>query len=159
MKRMQKAILAATLTAAATAAGGEDLEMRKNADFRWVCGGVGAEERAALAKLRPEANLELLFVTEKRGGYLADAEVALLPLDRPRAALKLVADGPMCLIFAPAGPASSAPLRRCLPARPAPPPASCSASRASPGTASGRATRKSSRRGDAAQHSGEAAAV
>jgi hypothetical protein len=88
----------------ATSAGAQELAMRESADFRWVCGGVGAEERAALAALRPQANLELLFVTAKRGGYLADAEVSLLPKGTPpRPALHLDADGPMCLIDAPAG--------------------------------------------------------
>jgi hypothetical protein len=71
--------------------------------LRWACGGVGAEERAALATLRPEATLELLFVTARRGGYLADASVSIAPDKAPAKPLALRADGPICLLVAPPG--------------------------------------------------------
>ena len=77
--------------------------MKEEAGMRWACGGVGAEERTALASLRPQANLELLFVTAKRGGYLADVAVALYPAGADSPRLQLSAQGPVCLVFAPAG--------------------------------------------------------
>jgi hypothetical protein len=57
----------------------------------------------ALAELRPQANLELLFVTAKRGGYLADVEVSLYAADKTSPVLQVTAEGPMCMILAPAG--------------------------------------------------------
>jgi hypothetical protein len=66
--------VAASLVFAASAWAGP-LAMTSEAGMRWVCGGVGAEERRELAALEPQANLRLLFVTEKRGGYLADVAV------------------------------------------------------------------------------------
>lgn len=98
-----KGLLAAALMGAASLAAAEDLALKEEAGMRWACGGVGAEERAALAALRPQANLELLFVTAKRGGYLADAEVTVAPRKASSAALRLRAEGPICLLAAPAG--------------------------------------------------------
>jgi len=43
---------------------------------------LAAGATPALAALRPQASVEVLNVTEKRGGYLAGAEVAL-PAKRP----------------------------------------------------------------------------
>ena len=77
--------------------------MREQGALRWACGGVGFEERAALAELRPQANVELLFVTEPRGGYLADILVALYEGDADAPMLSLRADGPICLLHLPAG--------------------------------------------------------
>jgi hypothetical protein len=52
---------------------------RYEGDFglQWSCGGVGSDERRALAGLGGEAALELVMVTAERGGYVAGAEVSL----------------------------------------------------------------------------------
>jgi hypothetical protein len=97
-------LLAGGLFAIAVAAPAQPLAMKDEAGMRWVCGGVGVEERKALAALEPQANLKLLFVTVRRGGYLAD--IALDLYDTPEAKkprLSLAADGPICLVQAPAG--------------------------------------------------------
>lgn len=62
------------LTSGANAA---PLDMKDERGVRWICGGAGADERRELAVLESQANLKLLLVTEKRGGYLADVEVSL----------------------------------------------------------------------------------
>jgi hypothetical protein len=92
------------LLAFSVAALAQPLAMKDEAGMRWVCGGVGVEERQALAALEPQANLKLLFVTVKRGGYLADIALDLYDTSgakKPR--LSLAADGPTCLVQAPAG--------------------------------------------------------
>lgn len=76
--------------------------MKEHAGLRFACGGIGVEERAALAALRPQANVELLFVTAKRGGYLADVEVTVYAADKSSPALQTTAEGPMCMLSAPA---------------------------------------------------------
>ena len=106
--RIFKQMLAAVLGAAALAwsAGAslaaEQVAMREQAGIRYACGGVGDEEREALLAFRPQANMELLLVTEKRGGYLAG-----VPLTISRAGgapLVQIADaGPICLVTAPPG--------------------------------------------------------
>ena len=76
--------------------------MKEQAGLRFACGGAGVEERAALASLHPQANLELLFITAKRGGYLADVEVAVFAADKAQPVLQVTAQGPLCMISAPA---------------------------------------------------------
>lgn len=77
--------------------------MTQEAGVRWVCGGVGAEERRELAALEPRANLKLLFVTQKRGGYLADVAVAVTEQGAKARRLEIRSDGPVCLLDLPAG--------------------------------------------------------
>jgi hypothetical protein len=79
---MKTVLLAGTFAAFASLAAGQDIAMKPQGGIGWACGGAGVEERAALAALRPQANLELLFVTARRGGYLADVEVAIFPADK-----------------------------------------------------------------------------
>ncbi len=101
---MRRALLAAAaVLALMRAAGAQDLQAGEERGLRWTCGGVGAEERAWLARRRAEANLELLFVTEKRGGYLADAAVAVQRTGAGGEAVRFVADGPQCLLSVPPG--------------------------------------------------------
>ena len=78
---------------------------RYEGDFglQWSCGGVGADERRALARLGGEAGLELVMVTAKRGGYVAGAEVTLRGTTSKGAQLSGVADGPICLFKLPPG--------------------------------------------------------
>jgi hypothetical protein len=66
------------------------------------CGGVGAEERQAMRSLEAQANLKLLFVTARRGGYLADATVAVADGGAARL-FEAVAQGPICLLRLPQG--------------------------------------------------------
>jgi hypothetical protein len=65
------------------------------------CGGVGAEERAAMKGLEPQANVRLAFVTARRGGYLADA--ALRVEEGKSEVFRVTADGPFCLLRLPPG--------------------------------------------------------
>ncbi len=70
-------------------------------DARWACGGVGADERRALDALRPQSNVELLFVSAERGGYLADASFKVSAGARTLFASEN--EGPICLLALPAG--------------------------------------------------------
>jgi hypothetical protein len=101
-KGMLTAVSVALAALAGTAAG-QDIAMKEQAGVRWACGGAGVEERAALASLRSQANLELLFVTARRGGYLADVAVSIYAPKAASPLLEFTAEGPMCMIFAPAG--------------------------------------------------------
>lgn len=94
MKRLHIALAALALGLAANAAA---LELKKQGAVEWVCGGVGLEERLELKALEARANGALLFVTERRGGYLADVEFRLLDASGA-AVLEGRADGPMCLL-------------------------------------------------------------
>jgi hypothetical protein len=100
---MRSASLAVAFMSLAGLAAAQDLGMKEHAGLRFACGGAGVEERVALAALRPQANLELLFVTARRGGYLADVEVALYAAGKEAAVLQVTAEGPICMIAAPAG--------------------------------------------------------
>ncbi len=60
-----------------------------------ACGGVGVEERAALRAREGAASLKLVFVTAKRGGWLADAEVVVADA-KGKELLRTRADGPIC---------------------------------------------------------------
>jgi hypothetical protein len=99
---MRISLLVTMLAACAGAATAQDIPMKEHAGLRFACGGAGVEERAALAALRPQANVELLFVTAKRGGYLADVEIAVYAADKGAPVLQTTAEGPMCMISAPA---------------------------------------------------------
>jgi len=75
--------------------------MASEGAVQYFCGGVGADERRAMRALEPRANLKLLFVTVKRGGYLADAAVTIS--DGKATRFSAVADGPICLLQLPPG--------------------------------------------------------
>lgn len=100
---MKTLVAGAALALLAGAATAQELAMKHHAGMRLVCGGAGAEERAALSALRAEANLELLFVTARRGGYLADADISLYAPDGGAPRVQFHADGPICLMAVPAG--------------------------------------------------------
>lgn len=69
----------------------------------YACGGVSAEERRALPSQVPDANLELLFVSGKRGAYAAGAQWRVF--DRANEPIAHGdSDGPQCLMRVPAGP-------------------------------------------------------
>lgn len=98
-----RALTAIAALFAINGASAAPLAMTEEQGVRWVCGGVGAEERREIAALEPQANLRLLFVTQKRGGYLADAEVALSERGAAAPRVSFRADGPICLLKVPAG--------------------------------------------------------
>ena len=100
---MKAVLLAGAFAAFASLSAGQDIAMKTQGGIGWVCGGAGVEERAALAALRPQANLELLFVTARRGGYLADVEVAIFPGDKNSPVVQITAGGPICMISVPKG--------------------------------------------------------
>ena len=97
-----KAVLAASLLLAPFAATAQPA-MQRAAGIGWICAGVGTDERRALDALRPQAALEILFVTAKRGSYLAGAELSLYAGRGGQPLLHVGADGPVCLIDAPPG--------------------------------------------------------
>jgi hypothetical protein len=99
---MKTFLFGSSLALCAGLASAQDIAMKEHAGLRFACGGAGFEERAELASLRPQANLELLFITAKRGGYLADVEVAVFAADKASPVLQVTAEGPMCMISAPA---------------------------------------------------------
>jgi hypothetical protein len=82
-------------------AGADEPRLATKGSLAYACGGVGADERRALRALEPHANLKLLFVTARRGGYLAGAEVVVR--DGSGRQVDLVAEGPICLLVLPAG--------------------------------------------------------
>lgn len=78
---------------------------RYEGDFgpQWSCGGVGSDERRALADLGRDAGLEVVMVTAGRGAYVAGAELSLHGPSSKGAQLRGVADGPICLFKLPPG--------------------------------------------------------
>lgn len=98
---MRRAALAFAAAAAAAAAAAQPALVAEG-EVRYACGGAGVEEREALGALERETNLKLVFVTQKRGGYLAD--VALTVQDAGgRERLRTLAPGPVCMLALPAG--------------------------------------------------------
>jgi len=70
-------------------------------DVRYTCGGVGSDERRMMESARGDARLELLFVTAKRGGYVAGAQVTVSRGNERLASFE--SEGPICLLDLPAG--------------------------------------------------------
>jgi hypothetical protein len=94
------AVLAAGLPHCAVA---QSIAFQRSGDIAWACGGVGSDERRALQAMRGEASLEILLVTAPRGAYLAGVQIAIAPASGRVPETTLVADGPTCLVQAPAG--------------------------------------------------------
>jgi hypothetical protein len=99
MKKIQILVAAC---AAAFVANAAALEQKSDGAAAWVCGGAGEQERIQLKGLESEASAELLFVTEKRGGYLADVDFVVRD-QKGGTVLQGRADGPKCLLSVPAG--------------------------------------------------------
>ena len=91
------------LCACSAAASGQALVTKEQGALTWRCGGVGLEEREELAKMEAGSNLKLVFAAGARGEYLANVAVALSERQNKVAAVKFIADGPICLVKAPAG--------------------------------------------------------
>lgn len=104
MGNLSSASVAAALLAAAIPTAGQPPAMNQEDGLRWICGGVGADERRALDALRPQANLEVVFASDKRGGYIAGAELAVLRGPGATPVLRITSEGPVCLLHAPPGP-------------------------------------------------------
>lgn len=100
---MRSIVIAVLSGLIANGVGAAPLDMKEAQGVRWICGGAGADDRRELAALEPQANLKLLLVTEKRGGYLADVEVSLFERGAGAARVAFKSDGPICLLKAPAG--------------------------------------------------------
>lgn len=97
------ALLAAFVAGSAAAAPSGTLALRDAGTIKWICGGVGADERRALARSAPGANLEILFVSAKRGAYLAGADLAIFGKGVAAPLLEVASTGPVCLVHAPPG--------------------------------------------------------
>jgi hypothetical protein len=103
MKKIQfLAIVGGTAAALAAGAPAHALEIAANGQYEWACGGAGAEERQHIKLLETEATSSLMFVTEGRGGYLADVEFVIRD-QAGNAVLSGKSDGPVCLLRMPAG--------------------------------------------------------
>jgi hypothetical protein len=100
---MKRVLLTAAIAAACGAAHAQGLALKDDAGLRWVCAGVGEEERDALASLEPLVNLKLMFVIGKRGAFAADVDVSLYDAASELLRFTMIAQGPICLIQAPAG--------------------------------------------------------
>ncbi len=99
MKNLQNVVAAAMLAAAT---GASALDAGSNGAAEFACGGAGEQERIQLKGLESLATAELLFVTEKRGGYLADVDFVVRD-QKGASVLQGRADGPKCLLNVPAG--------------------------------------------------------
>ena len=95
-----RTIVALALAAAATQA--PALESSASGKAQWVCGGAGEQERIEMKGMEAQSNAQLLFVTEKRGGYLADVDFVVRD-QKGATVLQGRADGPKCLLTVPAG--------------------------------------------------------
>jgi hypothetical protein len=96
-------LAAAALLAAAAAARGEALAPSGAGPLRWECGGIGADERRALAASGAGANLQVLIVSAKRGSYLTGARLDVFGPGSPAPLLSVDSAGPLCYVAAPAG--------------------------------------------------------
>ena len=101
MKKRYLAVLG--LTIFWTAAAAQPLALNERDRVRWVCAGVGQEEREALAKMEAGTQLKLVFAAGKEGAYLANVEVVLTDRTGKQPSVKFMAGAPICLIQAPAG--------------------------------------------------------
>ena len=63
-----------------------------------VCGGVGSDDRLALASEMPGANLSLEMFIAKGGEYVADVDVKVMPLGLREPAISARTDGPICYL-------------------------------------------------------------
>lgn len=97
-----KTLVAMAFALACLAASAQEFAMKRDGAVSWICGGVGADERRAIEALKPQARIEVEFVTAKRGAYLSDVRLAMYDA-RGERVLEVAADGPVCLIDAPAG--------------------------------------------------------
>jgi hypothetical protein len=86
-----------------TAAAAQPFPFNEQGDVRWACAGVGQDEREAFARMEAGSSLKLVFAAGKQGQYLAKVDVVLSDREGKRPALKFTAEGPICLIQAPAG--------------------------------------------------------
>ena len=96
-------VCSVALCVASAAASAQALVAQEQGAVIWRCGGVGLEEREELAKMEPGSNLKLVFAAGARGEYLANVAVAISERQSKVAAVKFVAEGPICLVKAPAG--------------------------------------------------------
>jgi hypothetical protein len=93
-RRMKTFLFGSSLALCAGLVSAQDIAMKEQAGLRFACGGAGFEKRAELKSLRPQATVELLFITAKRGGYLADVEVAVFDADKGAPVLRVTGGGP-----------------------------------------------------------------
>ena len=95
--------LAATLLAIASLPAAAQGPAHQEGALRWLCAGIGADERRTLAEMAPRSPLEVRFVTARRGSYVAGAGLAVYAERSAQPLLQATADGPICLIDAPPG--------------------------------------------------------
>ncbi|HVB47853.1 MAG TPA: carboxypeptidase regulatory-like domain-containing protein [Burkholderiales bacterium] len=93
--RLKQALLAFSVVAAfaAATAFAQPVRVQAHAGARYVSGGVGQEERAALEAMRGEFNLRVTFAAQRSGGYLAGVGVGVED-SKGREVFRTVAQGP-----------------------------------------------------------------
>ena len=96
-----RGLAAMTVLCAGSATLAQMPPMQGQGAARYVCGGIGSDESAALRAAMKSHPLSLLFARPD-GGYLAEVAVTLKDASGA-SALSLRADGPVCLIDLPAG--------------------------------------------------------
>ncbi len=97
-----RAVVAAGLLAAASAAGAQPPAVERSGEIQYVTGGVGEDERLAFDEARKAFNLELIFADQRSGSYLSDVEVTVLDKGG-REVLKTLSQGPRLLARMPPG--------------------------------------------------------
>jgi hypothetical protein len=91
--KLQSPIVTLLLTLAAAGAHAQPLAVQQQGAVRFVTGGVGMEERAALDAMRADFNVRLTLAVKGTGAYLADVEVAVSDA-QGASVLKTLATGP-----------------------------------------------------------------
>ena len=93
----------ATLTTLLLASAMPQLAFAKAADGgSLICGGVGSDERRAMAGEAEGANLSLEHATAS-GAYVADVDILLSPEKPGAPGFAFKADGPLCFLQVPPG--------------------------------------------------------
>jgi hypothetical protein len=91
--KLPSQIVILLLAFAGAGAQAQPLTVQQQGAVRFVAGGVGMEERAALDAMRAEFNVRLTFAVKGTGAYLADVEVAVSDA-KGASVLKTLATGP-----------------------------------------------------------------
>lgn len=87
--------------ATATAIPGGPPEVKTSGNVRYVSGGIGQTEEAAMHEMAPHYSLNLLFATRK-GRYMSGVEVNVTKANGENV-LSTISDGPMLLVDLPPG--------------------------------------------------------
>lgn len=82
--------------------GNPSVRVLKQGDVVFASGGIGEDERQALAAMANDYNLKLIFASKASGAYLADISVSVVSTKGTKI-LDAVSDGPWFFAKLPAG--------------------------------------------------------